>query len=420
MIPIITLLLITMSCSHLLTDYYQEKKTAASTSAAVKCKESDQFFLIAPIDNQFNEEVFMAFEKLKKNTSQKYSAEEYFILLTLIYLPYAPHLSSPAAQFTYWHKELGVHLIQTARFTDEEKDREAFAMPVFYGLEKLLKQSNINRNLKFYLNLIDRYFNFRYRVTASLEEFLKKNKDQIIKDSNLRQLYTRQGILLQTGEQIRQTDLKKLYHSYLSQRKSTDYTILTQADMNLMNDEKTYCNFEADRYSSSLPMQSPKVSEHFSYGISLNSQILWGAMSLKPKKISSLKEQSPYLKFDAQWSDSIGICKQNNLWFFSTQGRDPKQYLYHLFNYSEELLQTPTQIQQLLAAPRHLLLNHPLRIIFEASKATENELAQVLKMNYPIYNADQLGEITVLRPPQFIIDERGNSQFICPSAKGNL
>jgi hypothetical protein len=106
---------------------------------------------------------------------------------------------------------------------------------------------------------------------------------------------------------------------------------------------------------------------------------------------------------------------------FSAEGRSPAQHLKHLIAYEIGKVQNPAEVNELLKFSRHLFLNDPDRILYESKRGRKTQLDFFLAMNFPIYHADNLGDvfgsITYPRDGQkklsLIIDDRDSSRLSC-------
>lgn len=111
----------------------------------------------------------------------------------------------------------------------------------------------------------------------------------------------------------------------------------------------------------------------------------------------------------------------HSLAFLASDSRDPGQHLYHLFKLNLEKVITTSDLDTLIKFSRHLFLTNPLRLIYESHRGSEKQLTELLKLNIPIYNANNLGNIIGLLIDQknekkshhFILDDRHEGHLSC-------
>lgn len=111
-------------------------------------------------------------------------------------------------------------------------------------------------------------------------------------------------------------------------------------------------------------------------------------------------------------SDSISL---ENLLFVSYTGRDPAQHLVHMIEYLQELPVSVKSIEKVMGAPRHMILDYPLRLGIEADRASEKQLDKILKLDIPIFNERNLGLVLssgyLDNVMFFIPDDRGTQSY---------
>ncbi|MCO4795058.1 MAG: hypothetical protein KC493_15180, partial [Bacteriovoracaceae bacterium] len=67
--------------------------------------------------------------------------------------------------------------------------------------------------------------------------------------------------------------------------------------------------------------------------------------------------------------------------------------------------------------PRHLFLQNPNRLLYESEKGSKDQLANFLKLDFPIYHKQNLGLVyghaLVKNKNSFILDHRGRGAQNC-------
>jgi hypothetical protein len=298
-----------------------------------------------------------------------------------------------------------------------------------FGLDFLLKKFKSKNSLQSIASFMDRSWSDHYLVSSGLENFLNSNKNDIQKNAELSKIFLKGDEPLTRFETFPRGNLPKSIGNF-SKKKLFDETGYDIAKNNLSfsvvnSDRSNYqCNFDLNKDSflpDDLFFETDYSSHSFSFTDNANYFLAIASSHLK-KPIELIDEY--YLKARPAASP-LPICLLKNpnlkldIVLSSTIGRNPSQHIKHLIDYDIIKSNSTFTLGHTLNFARHLFLSNPDRILYESKKGRKEQLNFFLQMNFPIYHADQLGEVMALASYEattynsLVKDERTNKQLIC-------
>lgn len=341
---------------------------------------------------------------------------DHLVLWSLVQLSLRPDQSSPTARLQTLINFKG-EVYYFDFFSESDKDQ----YPYFYGLEYILKRFNKNKSLTSYISLLETHLKDSMKVSADLERFLLKNQELIKKNLVLAPYYFRGTDVLRENESTPRVNLRMVLSEYEKVKKKQN--IIINTTLHKFSTTKGYvgeCNYDFNLYSKSIFLIDKTLPVSNIFGLSLGTDAFLNSSSQVFNEAESLFE-GPLFKGSSKVR-SAAICsienKNTKIWAISNESRDPGQHLFHLIKYGLPLAQNTQEVDTLFKHSRHLFLSDPIRLVIESNRSDQKQIQNLLKLNVPIYHADNLGNIwgyiqTSDENSRFIIDERNNGDFIC-------
>lgn len=420
------ILLLLASCSQNTIDWLTaEKNTFPNLNSYdlinknnIACTENNLRLLISLDDSKNN------FDKILTNTIfYYYSNIEKALALSLIELIRRPDLNSPQSSFqVYFGDTKNLHYYS---FSNKNPD----GLPVIYGIDYLLKKYSKNKNLKTFVQEIEKIIPENLYVDRGLENFILENKKNIQLSPILSTIFLRGDEPLTRFETFKRANLNELIKLYLQDNKYNspdNYNLkLNQFDyeQNQAN-VSTKCNFNV--LSDQEPVNTDiAINDKINYIGIANKQEAYISTFFSLKK-SQLELINKLLFFKTTTPIiELPVCQisnpsnQLNMILSSIDGRSKNQHLKHLIEYEIFNATDDKQLHDILNFPRHLFLTSPDRILYESKKGRESQLNFFLSMNFPIYHVEKLGNVIGISKMQnkleynFVQDIRNNNKTIC-------
>lgn len=340
---------------------------------------------------------------------------DHFALWNLLQLAVRPDQSSVTSRF-----QVLIHQGEKSYYFDFFSEDNNEQYPFLYGIEWVLKKFGKKRSLEYYATILNQTLGQKIKIGRDFENFLIKNLALIKGDPNLAPYYFRGSDVLKENETSPALDYKavmKLYRKAQHKQKIIVNTSLTQ-----FVTEKGHagsCNYDFNLYDNSIFLIDKFIPVANLYGLSIPDSAFLASSSQKLDKIAAV-EGLPLFKGESKVRSSAVCMIENNgnkIWAISNQSRDPGQHLFHLVRYGLPQSQTTAEVNKLIRHSRHLFLSDPVRLIIESERSSPEQIENLLKLNLPIYNADQLGNIwsytKFKEGSRFIIDDRNPGEFKC-------
>ncbi len=350
-----------------------------------------------------------------KNRKNQLDFLDHFALWNLLQLSVRPDQSSATSRFQVLiHKESKSYYFD---FYSEEAENQ---YPYLYGIEWVLKKFGKQQSLEYYAQILNSSLGQKIKISKDFETFLAKNINQIKNDPTLTPMYFRGSDILKENETAPILDYASVIRLYRKQLK--DQKIVVNTTLTPFVTEKSNtgsCNYDFNLYDNSIFLIDKVIPVANLYGLSLPKSAFLASSSQKLDKIASLNG-FPLFKGESKVRSSA-VCMIENegskIWAFSNQGRDPGQHLFHLVRYGLPRSKTAAEVNKLIRHSRHLFLSDPVRLIIESARSSKDQIENLLKLNIPIYNADNLGNIWAYtnfkEGNRFIIDDRNTGAFKC-------
>ena len=413
----LSLLLLTLlsSCAYfvekidapLVKDTYQKKVSDIPTY----CKgEPSQLEFIGT-----NEETQKEYWKMTQKAAMKFDLIDHLVLWSLVQLQSRPDQSSPTSRLQLLLNENG----KTSYF-DFFSENHAHQFPYLYGLDWILKKYGKKTSLESYADILDKNLSKKLKIGKEFAAFLAREKDNIKKDPALNSLYLRGAEVLRENETLPVLNLKEvlaLYRKEVKNQKVVVNSALTPYTTNAGH--QADCNYDFNLYDNSIFLIDKTIPSSNLFGLAFGNSAFMASSSQKLTTIASLNSTSLFLGESKVRSSAVCVIDKadKKIWAFSNLSRDPGQHLFHLIRYGLSRSKNAHEVDMLIKHSRHLFLSEPVRLIIESNRSRPDQIENLLKLNLPIYNAENLGNIwayTYMNGiPNFIIDDRNNGSFLC-------
>lgn len=344
---------------------------------------------------------------------------EKIVLLSLLQMNLRPDLSSPNAKLQYVLKYKGkTYYLNT--YSDKDK---SFAY--LHGLNKVLTQTKSKYSLRELGKMIDQYYSDPFFVSHDFETFLNDNREKILENDYLRQIYSRGDETLRKNERVPKLSLTKIINHY--NRSPKKHILVNNFLFELDKPEfQTIpkCNFDMGLYQDSIFLINQETIKSNIFGLKENKNSFLATSSMKLNGLQTIP--GTFLFSGSSNTRGASIClynpkskskKQQTLWLISSNSRDPGQHLFHLLQYGIDKIENLEELNSMLKFSRHLFLKEPVRLIIESRKSSKSQLSELLKLNVPIYNAKSLGRIWGFWAEKgkstFLLDERKHGHLSC-------
>jgi hypothetical protein len=370
----------------------------------------EDFQLVGTSEN--SQAVYLDFVK---NTKEKLDFVDHFVLWNLMQLSIRPDQTSATSRFQVLINNSG-----KSHYFDFFSEVESDQYPFLYGIEWILKEFGKKRSLESYAKILSASIGQKVKISKDFENFLFKNIPAIRNDSQLATYYFRGADVLkenETAPALNYQAVIKLYRQAQKQQKIIVNTSLTQFVTE--KGSSGSCNYDFNLYDNSIFLIDRSIPVANLYGLAIEGSAFMASASQKLDSISSLNGLPLFKGVSKVRSSAVCMIENNDtkIWAFSNQSRDPGQHLFHLVRYGLPRSQTTAEVDKLMRHSRHLFLSDPVRLIIESSRSSEEQIENLLKLNLPIYNADELGNIWAYTQFQegnrFIVDDRNPGAFKC-------
>jgi hypothetical protein len=402
------------SCSLIVGNFEQdilEKNdiTPLEPTSKTYCKKPSSFSLVSESKSSQN-----SFKRFLGSTKQDFTFVESAVLWSLLQVNLRPDLSSPTSklQIMLFHRGKEFYLN-----TYSEKDNY---YPYFKALDSLLKEFRSQKSLLTLARYLDQEFSDPLLVSKEFESFLSSNKTIISNHQKLRRAFIRGDETLQTGESLPRVNFQKMIKKYKRTNEKKKYlTSNFLFNKESINQPKSSCNFDLDLYSDSIFLINSDITRANTFGLKKGKSVFLATSSQK------INFKSPNgLQFTINGNSNTrapAMCSftkdKNRTWLVSSQSRDPGQHIYHIMEYSLPKANDIEELNELLKFSRHLFLKSPVRLVIESRRSSKQQLAELLKLNIPIYNSKKLGKIwgyhSNPKNSTFIIDDRRVGSLTC-------
>ena len=215
-------------------------------------------------------------------------------------------------------------------------------------------------------------------------------------------------------------NLRKVVNEYKKVRHKQDIIINTTLHpFSTTKGEEGNCNYDFNLYANSIFLIDKTLPVSNIFGVSRGKDAFLSSSSQNFTEARPLFGE-PLLKGSSKVRSSA-ICsiknKDTKIWTISNESRDPGQHLFHLIRYGLPQASSVAEVDRLFKHSRHLFLADPIRLIIESNRSDKNQIQNLLKLNVPIYHAENLGNIwgyvETKNESRFIKDERNPGDFFC-------
>lgn len=373
---IVVLSLLISSCSSFINLYEDNStsKTIKIPSNKLTCDSlNNKLNVIHESNYTINE-----FEIISQKLKNKYLFN--FVELSLAYIVYLS-IVRPDATNPYARSQYLIDFNKQKKYYDlNYLSHESFKHSL-YKISKDYKTRNIDtliRHIKLSLPL-------RFTVQKKLHQYLKINKNQLLKNDRFKHLFKLKSPL-RVGETFG-------IHKIVKQVKSTSKKTISppQFKLNLSNNGKyeLNCNFDPGLYQNNIYILRKEKDIFNTFALNdTQGNFFIGHTTTKNHLQNSLVHQSRYPAPICQYSD-----KNKSITLLAFNSKDPAQIMYHLIDYDIFMASNPSELIEYLNFPRHEILNNPNRIIFESKRSSQKQLNHFLALNFPVYHSPSLGEI---------------------------
>lgn len=322
---------------------------------------------------------------------------ESFVLWSLVQMAYHPDTNSPTAELKIILMSPEDSTIKKSKSVDFWHFKPQVNLyPYISGLISILKYYNSKHTLSSLASLLDQELSAYATVDDQLESFLKTYKPQLAANEVFKSVFLKADEVLRHKEKFKRISFRTVV-KLAEDQSHTDEVPISPSHIHMENfkDATILCDFKMDQYEESVYAVQPESVPAATFALTHKNTSIMAVSSMKPK-FDSLAET--YL-MGGESADTTAICyfenktKTHTLSFITRDSRDPGQHLFHLFKLNLEKVETPLDLDTLLKFSRHLFLTDPLRLIYESHRGSDKQLTELLKLNIPIYNANQLGNI---------------------------
>lgn len=322
------------------------------------------------------------------------------IILSLIEMAKRPDEASPFSRLQVYLKLNGQSYYYDFRPKRLEDDTK---MPYLKGLDFLAQKFLAKKSLSAIASQMDATIPKYLGVSAGLENFLRTNQRDLIKNDALTERFFKGDEVLTKYETFERQNFKSIIDQYNTPAysKLSDY----EFDKNGLDANKSQkgnfeanCNFDLSKEPNprdEMFNNSPKnahyigISEGQDFFLAVSSSTLFRPLSTLPKLSYFMKARPSALP--------LPVCefksKGQEMVLFSSAGRNPVQHLQHLVAYEIDQIDSSYTLNELLNFSRHLFLSNPDRILYESTRGRKAQLDFFLAMNFPIYHVENLGNV---------------------------
>lgn len=301
------------------------------------------------------------------------------------------------------------------------KNSESF--PYIAGIERILKIGKSTNSIYKLADYVDRLFPEVFVVGKNFETFLDENKIAISKNKTLKSHYMRADETLKENEKIPKYNLKSIISDYKKNKRYKDLEVSTSlfSYVNQTSTLTAHCNYDMRLYSNSVYLIHNQFIKSQIFGMKTSRGSFLASSGQRLEGVRPIGN-SIFFKGVSQ-TRSAAFCafeypkSAKTLWLASTDSRDPGQHIYHLIEYGLDEVNSKASLSALLEFSRHLFLEDPTRLVFESNRSSKEQLDRLLKLNLPVYNARNLGNMWGYysngKENSFVIDDRGDGTLQC-------
>jgi hypothetical protein len=421
-IVLLLLLMFTSSCAYLLdrldSDFGENAPLEIKPeSKQTYCPKGNSYNQLVS-ENKRSHETFNRFLVQVESVDQLKFIDK-AVLWSLVQMNLRPDLSSPHSrmQMLIYHggKE---HFLNYY-------NKNVNSWSYLYALESLLNKFKSKHSLQKLARFIDNLYPDLFYVSEDFAAFLKSKKDMLLKYPALKRIYIRGDETLKTNERITKQPLVPIIKRYLRYKKHrlkikfSDYLFTYDKQPRI----KANCNYDMGLYSSSIYLINKNFIQSNVFGLKNGNSAFLASSTQGMDKFTPLKASVFFQgKGDAR---TAAICSfkekmpglNKRLWLVSSASRDPGQHIYHLLEYGLHDVDQLQEMDKMIKFSRHLFLQNPVRLIFESNRSTNQQLEELLKLDIPIYYANNLGKIWGYykdkKSHSFLLDDRKTGSLAC-------
>jgi hypothetical protein len=392
----------------LVSDSYKKKPSQIATF----CKQDK------PLTYQLigtNSETQSAFLKAIQKTGRTFDIIDHFVLWSLVQLHSRPDQSAPTARL-----QVLLNVEGKTGYFDFFSESQDDQYPYFYGLEWILKKYGKKITLEAYATLLEKTLPRKLVLGKEFSGILAVQKEAIKKDPILAAHYIRGSEILKEGETLPHLNLLEVIRHYRRNYSTQQIIVNTSlTSYTVGKDKLAECNYDFNLYDNSIFLIDKVIPSSNLFGLTFSKSAFLAASSQKVLPVGSLLGTSLF-KGDSKVRSSA-VCvienQEKKIWAFSNQSRDPGQHLFHLIRYGLPKSNSIPEVDKLLKHSRHLFLSEPVRLIIESNRSKSDQIENLLKLNLPIYNAENLGNIWAYTffqdQSNFLIDDRNTGYLSC-------
>lgn len=367
-----------------------------------------------------SEDKVRLFENIHQKLNKKYKLNfiETSVLWSLFHLAHSPHNTSPSARFQIIMGDGKTNTIYDFNKTDPRLKLENTYLQ---GLHQILKVKKNKRSLNFLLDIAQNSFPSNLEVNSELAEFISSFQDQLLQNPTTKRNFFKANNPLQPGETFKRVNFNQFKDLKFSKTKKIPEAprFLLETGPEINNGSEIECNMDLNLYNSSIYLLNRNTlsnnvfsvySKSGTYFIGITSFTPDWEKSRKGINIQSKKINKP---------EAICIINKEELKstiVASLNGRDPGQHIFHLLQYGLTSSQSDQDYFEFIRYPRHQFLLNPPRLVYESSRGSKKQLQSILKMNFPVYNAQSLAEVWIMNQnpmPSLITDNRNPTYQSC-------
>jgi hypothetical protein len=291
--------------------------------------------------------------------------------------------------------------------------------PYLYGIEWVLRKLGKKRTLEEYARMLDNSGQ-QFRVGRDLAAFLTKHKQEIRDQEQLAPLFIRGNEVLKEEETVPRLNFLKLVSNYRRAEKNQKMVVNTSLIPFISEGAvRASCNYDFNLYANSIYLIDKTIPASNLFGLSTAGGSFLAASAQRIDKIAPLDGQPIFAGESRVRSSAVCLVEGEgrNIWSISNHSRDPGQHLFHLFRYGLAQARSVQEVDTLKRYSRHLFLSDPIRLIIESIRSDDAQIADLLKLDLPIYHADKLGNVWTYTQfeglSRFVVDTRNPGAFLC-------
>lgn len=413
-----------MSCSFFIESYDEnfvknDKIKPIDQTAITYCKKPSSRIYIN--DNEASQKMFSLFmSNLERKRVLSYIDK--VVLWSLLQMNLRPDLSSPSAKLQVLLK------INNKEYYYNSYSLKKKTFPYLNLLSYLLKKFGSQYNLSELATIYDREIPRNMKVSKSLAAFLKENQQKLAKIPLFKKSYIRGDETLKEKEGLPFFSVKKTISDYQKSKKKSRYKITSRRFSNFGKETNFVpkCNFDMNLYKDSLFLISKKEIKAHTFGFKDKKNVFMGVSSQRIQNYSPLNKTLAFQGNSNVRSASLCSYQKKSvlgqtLWLVSSNSRDPGQHLYNMQEYELAKVSRISELDTILRFSRHLFLKNPVRLAIESRRSEKSQIQELLKLDIPLYNAKNLGNVwgfysnanTRKEEGSFLNDSRRQGSLLC-------